>query len=116
MEITLDKAALLEKVFGDKSMLSEIIDMFLQMAPDMVSDVEKAIQCADDKALVETAHFLKGSIGNFHEGEAFEAALELEKLGRSANLQQAPEIYQVLLQEVRRLTEALEGLKSEINV
>jgi HPt (histidine-containing phosphotransfer) domain-containing protein len=55
-----------------------------------MSRIERAIKRGDAGRLKETAHALKGSIGNFETSRAFSAARRLELLGREKKLQYAP--------------------------
>lgn len=111
----LNKTQLLEKVFGDKALLNQIIDMFLEMSPDMVASIENSILRGDSEALVRTAHALKGSVGNFSTEGAFAQAAELEKLGKSANFEQAEQVLEIMKKNILTLIHALEELRSEIN-
>ncbi len=113
MPDVLNKNELLDKVFGDVDLLIEIVDMFLELSPNMLNDIDHAIKARDAKGLSETAHTFKGSIGNFEQGYAFEAALELEKMGKSCELDKSSEAFKKLKQEVAVLEEALKSLKSE---
>lgn len=111
----LNKTQLLEKVFGDEALLSQIIDMFLEMCPDMVASIENCILNGDSEVLVRTAHALKGSIGNFSTEGAFAQAAELERLGKSGNLGQAEHVLDILKDDIQTLVDALEKLRSEIH-
>lgn len=113
MQISLDKTELLEKVFGDKDMLAEIIDMFLELSPTMLDAIDQTIQVHDAKKLSETAHTLKGSIGNFTIDSPFQAALELENIGKSENLGRANEAFAIMKNEIDMLNRALIELKTE---
>ncbi len=115
MENLLNKTELLEKVFGDKALLNQIIDMFLDMCPEMVASIENCIKSGDPEALIRTAHAFKGSVGNFSREGAFAQAVELERLGKSANLEQASQVLDIMKKQVQALVHALEEIRSEIN-
>lgn len=113
MSDVLNKNELLDRVFGDVDLLVEIVDMFLELSPNMLSAIDHSIKARDAKGLSETAHAFKGSVGNFAQGSAFGAALELEKMGKSGELDKSAEAFEKLKQEVAVLEKALKCLKSE---
>lgn len=116
MQNGLNKSELLEKVFGEESLLVEIIDMFWEMSTDMVAKIEKAIRDGDAEALMKTAHLLKGSIGNFSQGNAFAGAFELEKMGRSAQLDGAQAVFEVMNKDIDSLKQALMEIKDQLTI
>ena len=115
MENLLNKKELLEKVFWDKELLNQIIDMFLEMFPEMMASIEECIKNGDADSLVRAAHSFKGSVGNFSRDGAFEQAVELERLGKSQDMEHAPQVFQTMQKEVNHLVHALEELRLEVN-
>ena len=115
MKNLLNKKELLEKVFWDKELLNQLIDMFLEMFPDMMASIENGIKNGDAESLVRAAHTFKGSVGNFSRVGAFEQALELERLGKSEDLEHAPQVFLAMQKEVNFLVHALEEFRLEIN-
>lgn len=115
MENLLNKKELLEKVFWDKELLNQIIDMFLEMFPDMMASIEESIKNADSESLVRAAHSFKGSVGNFSRHGAFEQAVELETIGKSQDLRDAPQVFQTMQKEVNLLVHALEEFRLEVS-
>ena len=112
-EDTLDRETLLERVGGDKKLLKDIIAMFLEDCPKRLAKVREAIARRGGEALERAAHALKGGVGNFSVGPAFEAAQRLEQMGEQENLAGVEEVYAALEREMERLTQALIGLKDE---
>ena len=100
-------AAALTRVGGDAELLIEIAELFLRTAPPLLAQIDQAVARRDAGALERAAHTLKGSVGNFAVGEAFQAALKLELLGRSGQLTGVEEAYQALLIAMERLQPAL---------
>ena len=82
----IDVPEVLEWVDGDKELLGELVDLFLEESPSMLPDVKEAVAQNDAKALEYAAHTLKGSVGNFVAEDACEAAFVLEKAGRAGSL------------------------------
>ncbi len=103
----LDTTALLDGVGGDGKLLGELIDLFLADTPKLLAGIERAIARRDSEELKEKAHALKGSVGNFDSGTAFEAARKLESLGRNNNLSDAPAAFAYLKTQVARLMHSL---------
>jgi len=56
------------------------------------------------------AHSLKGSVGLFSQGQAFEGARRLEHVGKSGDLSQADAIRAEVEESVSRLTTELRAL------
>ena len=112
MDKVIDPAAILERFDGDKEVLSEVVGLFLDECPKLVSDVRLAVARKDAAALDRTAHTLKGSASNFSPGAAA-AATKLESMGRSGNLADADEAFTVLEEEISRLVPALAALVAE---
>ena len=110
----MDRKELLDKVYGDTDLLVEIIDTFLDMAPDSLDSIRRAIESNDASKVCESAHFLQGSVGNFEQGLAFQAALELETIGRSGDLSRAYEAFETLKIELENLNYSLKIFSSEL--
>jgi two-component system sensor histidine kinase/response regulator len=103
-----DHAAVLARLNGDRKLLLELIDLFLGDCPKMLAEIETAICTRDAKALHGAAHALKSSAGNFAAHRALEAALNLETMGRSGNLDAAEDALVGLRAEMRSLQRALQ--------
>ncbi len=110
----IDPAELTSRFQGDTEMLGQLVDVFLIEAPKQLDALRGAADQLDRERLVRAAHTLKGSIGMFATGAAYEAARTIEKLGR-AEQAEAVEIdaaCQVLAFELDRLARALAPLAS----
>jgi len=103
----LDLSTALSRVGGDEELLKEIAEIFLEQCPEDLHEVRSAIEASDAGALEHAAHSLKGSVGNFGARQAFEAALRLEKMGRSQELSNCN-------QALIELEKALEELKPQL--
>jgi two-component system sensor histidine kinase/response regulator len=98
-----DLEAALQSVDGDRELLVEMAELFLQDSARLVEEVGQAIRDGNASALHRSAHTLKGSVANFVAEEARETALQLELMGRSGNLAGAPARYTALAEEMRRV-------------
>ncbi len=106
----IDGAALLAGVDGNRSLLREIVRLFLADCPRRLAGIKEAVRRGDAEALRIEAHTLKGSVGNFAAKQAFAAAQRLEIMGRDGDLSKAGEARMALESELARLTEGLTKL------
>ena len=105
----LDEALALSRVGGDVDLLREVVGLFLDDYPQTLDHIRSAVATKDATAIEHHAHSLKGSVSTFGAGRAFEAALALEKQGRSKDLRAVDE-------GLGRLESALEDLVPELQV
>jgi two-component system, sensor histidine kinase and response regulator len=108
-----DPAVALARLEGDMALLKEIAELFLDGHADQMSQIRTAIADADAEALWRAAHGLKGCVANFGAKAAYDAALHLEKLGKSGDLSEADEAFADLAREIENLSEALASLCME---
>jgi HPt (histidine-containing phosphotransfer) domain-containing protein len=94
-------------VGGDVELLREVIGLFLDDYPQSLDMIRDAVARGDQSSLERHAHSLKGSVSTFGAEEAFEAALALEKQGRTGDLAQAQD-------GLHRLEHALATLRPEL--
>jgi two-component system sensor histidine kinase/response regulator len=109
-ELNFDPAAVLKRVDGDRELLAEIAGLFFEDTPRLLSEVRNAITCADGEALERSAHTLKGSVGNFGARSAFDAAFNLEQMGRNGDFARADQVFGQLEHQISLLVPALENL------
>ena len=108
-----DLSEALDRVDGDKVLLSEMAELFLESYPEYLSRIKEAVVQADLSALTQAAHALKGSVGNFTTREPFEVARTLEQLGRQGNIDRASQVVVELEEVLAQLTPELENLRLE---
>jgi HPt (histidine-containing phosphotransfer) domain-containing protein len=97
-------------VDGDRALLKEIVELFLEDAPGQLADIRTALVRADGAALERAAHTLKGAVGNFGARAAAEAVLELELMGRARDFSRAQATLAELEKQIRLLLPALAAL------
>jgi CheY-like chemotaxis protein len=112
-EVVFDRDATLDRVDGNRELLREIIGLFFDEIPGLLSTIREMITRCDTRALERAAHTLKGAVGNFSAQGAYAAALRVEGIGRSGDLSHVEEAYAELEKEVTRLSEALTALREE---
>lgn len=108
--LVLDRALALDRVGGDEDLLREIAGLFLEDYPKLVTNIEEALASRDASGLERASHSLKGAVANFGAEPAYQAALALEKIGRSGSLTGAVEAYQTLAVSLAQLEPELLAL------
>jgi CheY-like chemotaxis protein len=112
-EPVFDRNVVLDRVEGDTILLQEILDLFFDEIPRLMSETQAPIARGDAQALERAAHTLKGCVGNFGAKGAYDLALKLETMGRGGNLSGAKGTYATLEAEITRLTGALTAFKED---
>jgi PAS domain S-box-containing protein len=110
--LSVDPTVMLTRVGGDEKLLRELVDVFYQDCPRLMSEIATAIRAGNASALNEAAHSLKGMVAFFGMRSVTAAALKLETLGRQGELEQAAGAYTELTREVAQLQQALAPLRS----
>src|SRR5262249_4905322 len=110
----LKAAELLEGVGGDRKLLAELIDVFLADTPKVLRRVKRGAKSGEAKQLKDSAHALKGSVGNFESGRAFESVRRVETLAKENKFPEVPEAMRVLEMEIEKLCQSLRDLKKKL--
>ena len=104
---------LLEVVGGEKELLEELIDSFLEEAPPLLSRMRAALDNGDSDGLRLTAHTLKSSGNDFGAAEFARLCAQLENLGRDGRLDGSAELVEQIESEYDRVRNALKAAKGE---
>jgi two-component system sensor histidine kinase/response regulator len=99
--------AFMERIEADRTLAQELVELFLQEAPQMLAAVASAIADKDPQALSLAAHAIKGSIANFSAPRAVQAAATLERIGHENDLTNADLAFVCLQDQVLQLSEEL---------
>lgn len=102
-----DRKKALANLDGSEDLLEELIEIFIEDCPDMLTELKQALESGDPGLVRSAAHALKGAVGNFTSGEAYTLALSIEDSGSSGDLEGVQERLSELEGHVRKLTEAL---------
>lgn len=94
-------------VGGDAQLMGELIDIFLESGPTMLSAIKAALKTSDTKGLETAAHTLKGAASNFGGQLVVRIAKELEDRGNNHTLEGAQELVEALSQALDRMIVAL---------
>ena len=103
----LDMTGAMAHVDGDEELLKEIAGVFLDSSTELMDRIHQAITNKDSSELEKAAHTLRGAVGNFGSTPAYDTALELETIGRSADLTKAEAVYSVLEKAIGNLRDTL---------
>jgi two-component system sensor histidine kinase/response regulator len=85
----LDLAAMLQTVGGDRDLLREVAEAFLEEAPKLLDELRTATAEGDATSLARAAHTLKSSLRYLGAAELFEQAFVLETTGREGRRPEA---------------------------
>ncbi len=114
MGTSIDSAALLADFGGNSALMADVIRVFLSDAPAQAETLSAAVAAGDAEAIAAAAHALKGSVGLFSKGAAYEAARTLEHAARAGELADVSARYTRILDDLSRVTEDLEALLSTL--
>lgn len=104
---TLDLAEL-QATFGqDHQLLREVIAVFLEEYPSLVSRLEQAVGDRDRNAVRQAAHKLKGAVAPFSRQAAYQAGVQLERSAPTADWPELERLFSVMKAELTRLVPAL---------
>lgn len=92
---------------GNAALLREIVQLFLDEGPRQRMKIEQAFAAGDSVELARSAHSLKGTISVFGAEAAYNAAREVEMIGRSGDLTGFDEAWSRLLVELDRLLQEM---------
>ena len=110
-----DHAKFLDSIGGDVELVKNLVRLFLdQDCPRLLSELQEAVAKRDSDAIASAAHGLKGLVGEFFAQSAYDAALELEIIGRDADLSRVEEAYTCLNDAIEKLKEAFTVFVNEI--
>jgi signal transduction histidine kinase/ligand-binding sensor domain-containing protein/HPt (histidine-containing phosphotransfer) domain-containing protein/ActR/RegA family two-component response regulator len=109
-----DQDALNHRLEGDEQLLKTLIDVFNRDFPKQLERLHIAVSEQDADTLARIAHGMKSAIATFHAEPARKAALRLEEIGRSQDLDSAPQLLTHLEDELEKLHKALSHLLSQI--
>jgi signal transduction histidine kinase/CheY-like chemotaxis protein len=104
---TFDRQALLDRVAGDESLMSDVIKIFLEECPKQLGAIRNAVEQKNPQLIRTTAHALKGAAGNLGANGLFEASGMVERIGAESRLDAADAAWRRLSAEAANVVEAL---------
>ena len=107
----IDKATFEElKQMSGADFINELIDAFLEDAPDMIQNMRTAAATGDVETFRRNAHSLKSNAYTFGATELGGLARELERMGRESNLAIGTSL-EVLNEELGKVAQELSVLR-----
>ena len=107
----IDKATFEElKQMSGADFINELIDAFLEDAPDMIQNMRTATATGDVETFRRNAHSLKSNAYTFGATELGGLARELERMGRESNLAIGTRL-EVLNEELGKVAQELSVLR-----
>jgi signal transduction histidine kinase/DNA-binding response OmpR family regulator len=103
----LDETALLAMVGGDRGLVTELAQIFLEELGPRMSEIRNAIKDKDRDRLRFSTHTLKGSASAITAKRVASSAGALEKIAVSDNLDDAPAVFSELEEAVDQLRKRL---------
>jgi len=102
-----DWQAALHTAGGNRDLLRELVEAFLDEGPQLLDAMRDAVRDGDASALHRTAHRMKGSMKYFGAEDAYREVWRLETMGSDGNLEDAEAALAALDREAHRLELAL---------
>jgi PAS domain S-box-containing protein len=88
----IDRAALLDMVDGDETLLGELIAVFSRESQRLAGEIRRAVQERDAGATRAAAHALKGAAANLRAKDVVNSAAVLEQIADAGNLEHAESV------------------------
>ncbi len=102
----------LKEMVGE-DFIGELLDTFLEDAPQLIAALGKALEAGDAEAFRRSAHSLKSNAASFGANALSEQAKALELLGREGRLAHAQDQLKALSAEYQKVEQALKKLLHE---
>ncbi|MEX2113416.1 MAG: Hpt domain-containing protein [Pirellulales bacterium] len=103
----------LARLGGDSQLFNEVVDIFLEDAPKLLSQASTSLAAGDSATLERAAHTLKGLSANFAAAAVVAAGYAVELLARERRLDGAAVCFPRLETELHRLEAALRDFRGQ---
>ena len=113
-EGTIDLNEFLERVQGDKELLLELLDIFVDDFQSKRKLLQSAVSKNDYEQIRGIAHALKGASGNISAKGLRELLLHCEKMGNNQDLGGMEDLLKQLDKEFERVAAHIEVLKQSL--
>ena len=108
---TIDQATFNElKQMSGADFINELIDAFLDDAPNMIQNMHTALDTKDVESFRRNAHSLKSNANTFGAAELGALAKELEMMGKQSNLEVGNRL-EALREAFSEVAEELKGMR-----
>jgi PAS domain S-box-containing protein len=112
---SLNKDGLIKSFENDHSLLQELVEIFINDYPQLLTTLRKSLETTDAKTFSRTAHSLKGMLRNFQADAAAETAFDLEKRGQQGQLEGVDQIIESLAGQLDNVAQKLKDLIKEVS-
>ena len=99
------------KQMSGEDFINELIDAFLEDAPNMIDAMQTALVAKDIESFRRNAHSMKSNANTFGATELAALAKELEAMGRESNLEIGSRL-EVLKEAYGKVAEELKGMRA----
>jgi HPt (histidine-containing phosphotransfer) domain-containing protein len=99
------------KQMSGEDFINELIDAFIDDAPNMISAMQTALDSKDVESFRRNAHSMKSNANTFGATELAALAKELELMGKENNLDVGNRL-EVLKEAYRKVAEELKGMRA----
>jgi two-component system sensor histidine kinase/response regulator len=111
---TVDLDSLLTGFGGNRKLVREVVDVFIEDTPKMLERLRAACRGNDAVELASAAHAIKGSAGLFSQGAVYQSARRVEQLAKAGDLQQADAACADVEADLAQLLAELRHLRTEL--
>jgi CheY-like chemotaxis protein/HPt (histidine-containing phosphotransfer) domain-containing protein len=108
--VVFDRAGLVRRVRGDRTLMMHVIEIFLEDCPKRRAEMQAAIDVRDASAVRPAAHALKGAAANLGAPTLAEAAATLERVGAESRMDAAQSAWRGVSVEATRIVGLLRQL------
>lgn len=108
--VVFDRARALAGVDDDLELLCELIELFLEDSPRLLTELGEAVASGDAEAVMRAAHTLKGSVSVLGAPVVTDLAGELEAQARNGDLSRADALHTAVVEAMARLAPHLENV------
>jgi CheY-like chemotaxis protein/HPt (histidine-containing phosphotransfer) domain-containing protein len=113
--VSLNAEGLIRSFENDQDLFQELVEIFLNDFPQMLSALRDSLESDDPKTFKRTAHSLKGMLRNFQAESAAETAFELEQMGDREKLDGADQIVDSLTGQLEEVSRRLKQLVKQVS-
>jgi len=109
-----DPEEVLEQIGGDKELLMDLIQIFIDTYPEDLKALHESVLEGDPETIRKNAHRVKGSVSNFGKHKAFHTAKSIEDLAKEGDLTEIPRMCNELVDHLLSLEKEIKRYQ-EVN-
>ena len=113
LEAPMDFETALEEFMGNREVLGQMLTEFLETVRTQIDKIAAAIDAVDAETVWREAHSIKGGAANLTAMDLSGTAAELETIGKSGDLDRAPETLEALENDLILLELFVEDILEE---